>query len=156
MAEELYGILFSLYEYNEEKEEDELICEGRGYIFKLFESFEFVDQADSISGDLQFVAHVIKENQLVEYEGEKILIIDEVRIKSGQSDELKAVTTLLEEINNFLEEFGLEYVSFMHEAFYKNDSKASEHEYFNIYKKIGFEHRMDKSSRQYVFFKTLY
>lgn len=41
MAEEQYSVLFSLYEYNEEKEDDELICQARGYIFKLLKGLSW-------------------------------------------------------------------------------------------------------------------
>ncbi|ANU11965.1 hypothetical protein BBH88_17750 [Planococcus antarcticus DSM 14505] len=51
-----------------------------------------------LSGNLQFMTSIIEENQLVEYQGGKLLILDEVRIEDKQMSELDIVKMVIDEM----------------------------------------------------------
>lgn len=114
------SIIFKLYHFDDNENMHEIkLGSIRFYIFNTFSKYEFLDCADSISGDLLYVASAFSlyaSNE--DYWGSKMIIddmsfdIEELNFK----EKLYIIELFLKIVNDIFEIIGITFVLFMTKA----------------------------------------
>jgi hypothetical protein len=141
----LYGTI-SMQNYSSEKDETESIASSLIYILK--DQGNLLDVADSISGDILFVAEAVKEMFGGMDLCSNYAFLDELTICKKAIDSLKLRSFFLNKVINYLKWINIDSFSFLNEAVCKDSSEDVNGKYLNRYLKLGCRpimHRCDKN-----------